>query len=193
MKDIRKMLESGELVFGTFSFFSNPVPIEVIGYTRSFDFVVIDTEHAPAWVGTQYEDLVRAAYSSGITPIARVTELNRALSLKVLDYGAKGVMFPSINTGEEMLTAMRYVKYPPQGIRGACPGVRAAQYGVRDWADYYKQSLEDAPIVIGLIESKTAMDNIEEIVTVVEKEGDKGVALTVARFDLSMSLEPLAM
>jgi 2-keto-3-deoxy-L-rhamnonate aldolase RhmA len=188
MKDIRKMIERGELVIGTFSFFSNPVPIEVIGYTRSFDFVIIDSEHAPGWVGTQYEDLVRAAYASDITPIARVTELNRSLPLKVLDYGAKGVIFPSINTKEEMLTAMRYVKYPPKGIRGACPAVRAAKYGVTDWADYYKQSLDDLPIVIGLIESKTAMDNIEEIVSVVEKEGDKGVALTVARFDLSVSL-----
>jgi len=26
--------------------------------------VIIDSEHAPGWVGTQYEDLVRAAYAS---------------------------------------------------------------------------------------------------------------------------------
>ena len=104
MKEIRKMLERGELVMGTFSFFSNPIPIEVIGYTGSFDFVIIDTEHAPAWVGTQYEDLVRAAYASDITPIARVTELSRALSLKVLDYGAKkGLCFPQLTPRKKCL------------------------------------------------------------------------------------------
>ena len=54
MKDIRKMLEKGELVVGTFSLFCNPMAIEILGYTKGFDFVVIDSEHGPVWVGTQY-------------------------------------------------------------------------------------------------------------------------------------------
>ena len=74
MKNIKKALKNGEVVFGASILSSDPVCVEIAGYA-GFDFVFIDSEHAPASpIGKEMGELIRAAYAADVTPIVRIID-----------------------------------------------------------------------------------------------------------------------
>jgi 2-keto-3-deoxy-L-rhamnonate aldolase RhmA len=154
----------------------------MIGYA-GFDWVVIDCEHASTSpLGTELEQLVRAAYAADIAPIVRITRNDRGQILKALNFGAKALMIPHVNTAEEAEAAVSAAYYAPKGRRGAAPPVRAARYGFTDWISYYRRSLAE-PLIIPIIEEVEGVENIEEIAAV------PGIgAIWFGPFDLAVSM-----
>ena len=154
----------------------------MLGYA-GFDFVLIDTEQAPCGCyGMELENLIRAALAADLAPLVRVTEVNQSMIEKALNFGAKGVVIPHVNTKEEMSLCVQAAKYPPEGSRGSAPPLQAAKYGFHEWGHFWKQANRET-VVIPLIEEKVAVDNLEEILTV------KGIdAVFFGPFDLSMTL-----
>jgi 2-keto-3-deoxy-L-rhamnonate aldolase RhmA len=95
---------------------------------------------------------------------------------RVLDIGAQGVLVPWVNTKEEAEYAVRSCKYPPEGLRGCGP----RRAGLFD-PDYCKTA-NDEVLIIVQIETKTAISNIDDILSV------KGIdACYIGPFDLSQS------
>ncbi len=185
MKNIKKALQEGELVIGTFSLTAHPGIVEMIGYA-GFDFVIIDTEHGAASPrGTELENLIRAAYAADITPLVRVNEVPSVapgMIEKALDFAAKGVVVPFLETKEDAMLAVRHSRFPPEGYRGGGPPTRSAKYGWEDWTTHLRRVKQEI-VFLPLIESRRAVDNIEEIITV------KGIdAIFFGPFDLSMTL-----
>jgi 2-keto-3-deoxy-L-rhamnonate aldolase RhmA len=182
MRDIAAALRNEELLIGPFSVSGSPTLVETIGYA-GFDFVLIDCEHAATSpLGTELEQLVRAAYSADIAPIVRVTRNDRGQILKAMNFGARAVVVPHINTAEEAAQAVSAAHYAPAGRRSCAPPVRAARHGFTDWSTYYRRSLEEA-VVIPLIEEREAVENIESIAQV------PGLgAIFFGPFDLSVSM-----
>jgi 4-hydroxy-2-oxoheptanedioate aldolase len=182
MKDIKKMIAEGEVVVGTFAFLPAPASVEIIGYA-GFDFVIIDVEHGACGpLGTELENMIRAAYAADITPLIKVTENDSGMILKALDFGAKGVLVPHVLSKEDAIHAVQCAKYPLDGHRSSAPIVRAAKYGALDWATYWKRANEET-MVWPIIEDKRGIGNIEEIVSV------RGIdCIAFGPFDLSMSL-----
>lgn len=76
--------------------------------------------------------------------------------------GSTGILFPTVNTPEELDSAMRATLYPPEGIRGFEP-MRAIRYGMDDSAEYVKRCNQEL-VRFAQIESYVAIDNLEEIV-----------------------------
>jgi 4-hydroxy-2-oxoheptanedioate aldolase len=165
MKDLRAALAAGEAVFGTNAVTGHPSVIELLGWV-GFDYVFIDTEQAATSPsGRELEHLVRAAYAADITPIVRPAwnfphHINQALNC-----GAKGVWIPHIDTVEEARLAVSYSRYPPEGKRGAAPVVRAARHGLEDW-DAYRERANRETLVILIIESMKAIENVYDIAAV---------------------------
>jgi 2-keto-3-deoxy-L-rhamnonate aldolase RhmA len=97
-----------------------------------------------------------------------------------LDMGAYGVVVPFVNSREEAVRAVRSSKYPPEGIRGFGPR-RASRY----WSevpDYVKEA-NDTVLVVVMVESQTALDNLDEILSV------KGVDVAlIGPEDLTLNL-----
>jgi len=177
---LRETMETGKLAIGMFNYTASPAFVEILGYS-GFDFVIIDTEHTSIDFRTA-EHLIRAAESSGITPLIRVYENTCSLINKALNFGAKGIVVPHVNTEEQAKLAVQFTKYPPVGARAACPGTRAAGYSIENWKDYYAQANRDT-LVILLLEGKEALENLDALLSV------SGVDVVfVGPWDLSQSL-----
>jgi 4-hydroxy-2-oxoheptanedioate aldolase len=181
MKDLRAMVSSGKPCIGIFAVTASPAMVEAIGYS-GMDFVIIDCEHAAlsAW-GTELEECVRAAYAADITPLVRVTENSKGMTLKALNFGAKGIITPHINTREDAEKLVRFCKYAPEGRRSAAPPVRAAKYGFTPFSEFWKQQNKEN-LVIPIIEEKDGLENLPQILEV------KGLdVIFYGPFDMSMT------
>jgi 4-hydroxy-2-oxoheptanedioate aldolase len=163
---LKKKLKEGKVVLGTFMFTYSPTVMEILGHS-GFDFVIIDTEHAPTGISdtTTLEHIIRAAEISETVPLVRIPERSRIMTQKALDAGAKGVVVPWVQTKEDMEEAVKDAKYPPIGHRGSCFLTRPTGYSSKFTPDYWELSNENT-LVVPLIENQTALDNIDEILQV---------------------------
>lgn len=147
---------------GTFVQSAAPEFVEASAYA-GFRFAAIDLEHTYYGVEKMAE-LVRAGEAAGLSMLARVPALDAVWIKKSLDLGAAGVIVPNIDTAEQAAEAVRLSKFTPEGIRGACPGVRANRYGAGG-PEYYENANRDTA-VIALVETPEGVKNFDEILRV---------------------------
>jgi len=183
MKNIKEALRKGEVVWGIGIFSSSPVNVEISGYL-GYDFVFIDSEHSSQGpYGNDMVNLIRAAYAADTVPICRVVKNDAAQIKKILDFGAKGIIAPLIKDKGDAQKLVEACLFPPKGIRGGCPEVRAFNYGVMSgWSDFMDKSNSEV-MIIPLIETKDAIENLEDILSV------EGItAVFPGPFDLAINL-----
>lgn len=177
---IAEALAAGRIPLGMQSFVGAPSLIEIMAHT-GFDFVMIDTEHASVNPET-LEHLIRAADSSGITPLVRVEEGLPGPIRKALEAGAAGVVVPRVGTSDDVRRAIDAAYYPPHGKRGMCPATRAAGYSMDGWSAFVERTHAEV-MVIPLIETPEAIENARAICSLPEVRivffgpGDLGMAL----------------
>jgi 2-keto-3-deoxy-L-rhamnonate aldolase RhmA len=140
-----------------------PAIVEAAGYA-GFDYVVIDTEHSLLDSRT-LEQMIRAADSADITSIVRIPLEEPSAILRVLDFGANGVMIPHIRSKSDIEKAVEITKYTPVGRRGVDETTRAARYGTIPLREHMKRQNEQV-CLIGMIEDVEALENLSEIVSV---------------------------
>jgi 2-keto-3-deoxy-L-rhamnonate aldolase RhmA len=126
-----------------------------------------------------FSQIARGMYGRGPEPMARVRENDTLAIRQVLDAGARGVIVPLINSAAEAKRAVASAKFAPQGVRGFS-FCRGNNYGL-DFDKYAQQANEDIAVVV-MIESKEAIENIDEILAV---DGVDGVF--IGPYDLSGS------
>jgi 2-dehydro-3-deoxyglucarate aldolase/4-hydroxy-2-oxoheptanedioate aldolase len=78
----------------------------------------------------------------------------------VLDLGAAGVMLPRLDTATEVATALRHLRYPPDGDRGVATYNRACRFGLDP--DALDRANTEVLAVVQ-IESLRAVEQVEEI------------------------------
>ncbi len=124
---LKPKLAQGETTLGLWVTLESP-SITEIAVTLGLDWVVIDTEHG----SLDYKEVVehiRVTRSSTMTPLVRIAETTSGIIKRVLDLGAQGIIVPQVNDARDVATAVRYAKYPPEGIRGV-GGDRATLWGL---------------------------------------------------------------
>src|SRR5437773_9505071 len=102
--------------------------------------------------------MLQAISQTDTVPVVRVPWNDPATLMKVLDFGAYGVLVPLINTAEDAKKAVAACRYPPVGIRSSGP-IRAVHYG---GSDYVAQA-NDEIVVMGMIETKEGVANLDAI------------------------------
>lgn len=156
-------LKAGETVFGCFVRYPDATLIEVLSY-QGWDFLVFDGEHGTI-EPRDCEHMVRAAELRDVTPIVRVPTNQPAVILRFMDTGAHGLHVPWVNAGPEAEAAVRAVKYQPEGMRGLA-AIRAADFGQRAPFREYTAQANAETLVVVHIETREAVDRLEEIVAV---------------------------
>ena len=144
-----------------------------------FDWLLIDGEHAPNDIA-DITNLLRVVDPSDSHAVVRVVAGIPHIIKQVLDAGAQSILVPMVDTADQARELVRAVRYPPDGIRGAAFGTRAAQYG---HTDSYASTANDQICLLVQAESKTAIENLDEICAV---EGVDGVF--IGPFDLAASM-----
>lgn len=96
--------------------------------------------------------------------------------------GAAGIIVPHLRGVEVGRAVTAAARYAPDGVRGACPAVRAVGHVTTDWAGDLRRARGDI-LVFGLIEDVEGVENVEEIATESGLDG-----LVFGPFDLSMEM-----
>lgn len=125
-KNLKERLADGESILGTWCLLPSEAAANVIARS-GVDFILVDMEHGPIDYSCAFRMTI-AANAEGAGVIARVSSNNESEILKVLDIGVDGVIIPHIESAEERRKAVSFIKYPPHGIRGFSPYVRAGGY-----------------------------------------------------------------
>ncbi len=154
-------LARGERVFGVSTYDLSLENARSLA-RADIDYVYVDMEHGPMDFRALHTFLLgmidkQAIAESGslqqrVTPLVRVAPYGRETSAwavkQALDIGVMGIIFPSIETPEQALAAVRAMRYPqrrdsaypePPGLRGSGPGIATWFWGLSG-ADYARRA-----------------------------------------------------
>jgi 2-keto-3-deoxy-L-rhamnonate aldolase RhmA len=174
----RERLTAGERLLGTFLKTPTSHATEILGDV-GFDFVVVDTEHAP-FGRVDIDVLMLASRAAGIASLVRVQNADPAGILSVLDCGAAGVLVPHVTSAATLEGIVKACRYDG-GKRGFSNSPRAGGYGRLGIRDHIETN-DAAVAVLAMIEDPEAVERIDEIFAV---EGLTGAF--IGRGDLSAS------
>jgi len=180
MKLLREKLRDGDLVLGQMVLELFTSGIGPMLAAAELDFVLYDMEHGRCDIAMLAE-MVASCRGSDIVPMARVPDFNFRPLSRVLDIGARGVMVPRVETREQAEEIVAQLRYAPMGRRGVALGVAHDLYRHRG-PEFFTQANEEI-VVILLLETAKAFENLEEIVSV------PGVDVAwMGHYDLTVSM-----
>src|SRR4051812_5617218 len=115
-QSLRRKLAADRPTFGLWVTLDSPAVTEM-AVALGLDWVVIDAEHGSLdW--HQIAEHVRATVRSETVALVRLAELNGGLIKRALDIGADGVVIPWVESADQLAQAVRYARYPLDGVRG---------------------------------------------------------------------------
>lgn len=178
---LRRRLADGRLAVGTMLVEVRQPGVMRLLANAGFDFVLIDSEHGPFTVES-IADLSRAARDAGLTPVVRIPELTYFHVTQALDGGAQGIMLPRVTAADQVDACVRWMKYAPQGRRGAVLARGHTEFRAGPLAETLAELNRESFLIVQ-IETAEALDQLEAILAV------PGVdAALVGPTDLSLSL-----
>lgn len=176
-------MNAGEPTIGSFLGLASPHVSGLMAHA-GFDWLVIETEHNSMSL-SEVEHCIMAMSGAHTVPLVRVPHNDMNFIQRALDLGARGIVAPMIRTAQDAERIVNITRYPPVGNRGFGP-LRAPHYTLHN-PEYFEE-INDNIIVAFILETKEAVDNLEEIAQV------PGVdAFVMGQCDLSLSygLHPL--
>ncbi len=182
---VREKLKAGEPTIGALMGLGSPSVAELLAHA-GYDWLVVETEHNAVEPG-QVEHMLMGMSGTNVIPLIRPVSADPLVIQKALDIGGMGVFVPMVRTAEEAAAIVSATRYPPEGIRGFGP-LRASQYTF-DYPDYLASANENTLVSL-ILETKEAMDNLDDIMSVPGLD-----AMYLGLFDLclSMGLNPIHM
>ena len=158
LQRFRKKLIENEPVIGMWVTLESPSIVEM-AVSLDLDWIVIDAEHGHlGW--KEIAELIRATVRSETVALVRIEERNTALTKRILDIGADGIVIPGIETVEQIEAAVSDCLYPPEGRRGI-GGERATVWG-QCMAEHTSEANENV-LVVPLVESVAGSANMAEL------------------------------
>jgi len=127
-----------------------------------YDSITIDIQHGVQDFQSMVE-CFQAMQSYPVTRLVRVPANEPGIVGKVLDCGAYGVICPLVNTKQQAEQFVSYCLYPPLGVRSSGP-IRHQRYD--DAPGAYQNTANAQVLVMPMIETKQAVENLEEILSV---------------------------
>jgi 4-hydroxy-2-oxoheptanedioate aldolase len=142
-----------------------------------WDSLTLDMQHGLIGYQRAVEMLIAISTTPAV-PLVRVPWLDEGVVMKMLDAGAYGIICPMINTRADAERFALACRYPPRGARSYGP-IRARLYA----GEEYAARANDTVLAIAMIETRQALDNLEDILGVAEIS-----AVYIGPADLSLAL-----
>src|SRR6185503_17258481 len=157
----KQNLKAGRQQVGLWSSLSSAAATEILA-DSGFDWILIDTEHAPNET-PMVADQLRAASLGCASPVVRPAWNDQVIFKRLLDVGVQTLLVPYVQSPEEAARAVAATRYPPQGIRGVASVHRANRYG--RIPDYFARANDEMCVLVQL-ETRAAVDALEGIAAV---------------------------
>ena len=142
-----------------------------------WDAVTVDMQHGLHNMETAMQ-MMQAISTTDTVPLARCNWNEPGPIMRLLDSGAYGIICPMINTKVECEKFVGACLYPPMGYRSFGPTRQRIYAGL----DYGNHANEET-LVLAMIETKEAVENIDAICSVKGLDG-----IFVGSGDLKLSL-----
>src|SRR5262249_46181988 len=157
--NLRQIFKNGGTALNGWLAIANTYSAELMAH-QGFESVTIDLQHGPVDFGAAV-GMLTAISTTAAVPMVRVPHNEPLLTLKLLDAGAYGVIRPMNNSRPQPEALVWSCRYPPRGSRSMGPN-RAVLYG---GADYWQHS-NDEVLLFAMIETRAAVKNLADIVSV---------------------------
>ena len=169
------ILDPNRVTLGSWCQIGHPANAGILAKV-GFEWLAADCEHGEFEEGG-IANFCRAVRQFDCSPLVRVRE-NAVLPIRrALDLGAAGAIVPMVNSSAAAEAAARAANYPPKGVRGF------AWQDANCWgADFEDYARDFRPVVIAMIESRAAVEEVDAIMSV---DGIHGCLL--GPYDLSGS------
>ncbi|MDB5847876.1 MAG: 2,4-dihydroxyhept-2-ene,7-dioic acid aldolase [Rhodoferax sp.] len=143
-----------------------------------YDTVTVDLQHGLHDYASAVACL-QAMQAHGATVFARVPSNEVSIIGKLLDAGVVGIICPMVNSAADAKKLVDACRYPPWGERSFGPTRAMLHAGV---ASYVERANEEV-IVLVMIETREAVENVEQIVATPGLDG-----VYIGPSDLGLSL-----
>jgi 4-hydroxy-2-oxoheptanedioate aldolase len=178
--ELARKLRTGETVFTAWCNLGSPVVAETIA-REGYACALLDRQHG-LWDTASIIAGINAVHGAGSTPAVRIPLGDFAFASRALDFGAEAIIAPMINTVADAKQFVNAAKYPPAGERSWGPQRAMVLQGKNSAVDYLREA-NDGTLTFAMIETATALDNMEAIAAT------SGIdALFVGPYDLSTAL-----
>ena len=161
---LKAKLARNELVLSMIVRLVRGVEIASIARTAGLDSIYIDLEHNSYSIDTTSQ-ICMACLAVGVAPLVRIPGHDPALIARVLDGGALGIIAPHVESKADAMAIVRAAKYPPIGSRSFAasqPFFHFRQVAAKDAIP----ALNEATMVVAMIESGAAVSSADEIASV---------------------------
>ena len=160
-------LADGRPQIGLWSSLCSNIVAEILAGS-GFDWILVDTEHAPNEVPDVLSQL-QALTGGTAEPVVRCAWNDTVLIKRLLDIGARSILVPFVQNAKEAEVAVAATRYPPLGNRGVSVAPRANRYG--RVSGYHGKAHEDICVLVQ-VETRSAVSQIKAIASV---EGVDGI------------------
>jgi 2-keto-3-deoxy-L-rhamnonate aldolase RhmA len=157
-------MASGGLAVGMIVRLMRGVEIAAIAKTAGFDCLYIDLEHCTFSLETVSQICITAA-ALGVTPMVRVAGKDKADIGRTLETGAQGIIVPHVESRAEAEMIVEAALFPPIGDRSLLATNPHTLFGGGP-AEEVMRKMNQATLVVGMIESVTAVDRADDIASV---------------------------
>ncbi len=159
---------------------ASPTVAELLGGS-GYDFLVLDCEHSPNDLNSILAQL-QALAGTPTAAVVRPPVNDPVIFKRMLDIGVRNLLVPMVQSADEARAAVAAMRYPPLGIRGVAGSTRATGYGRA--SDYFAR-IHDEQCLIVQVETRLAVDRIEEIAAV---DGVDGIFIGPGDLSADMGL-----
>jgi 4-hydroxy-2-oxoheptanedioate aldolase len=165
----KRALAEGRPQIGLWTNLASHLAVEIVAGS-GFDWLLLDTEHAPNEVPMVLSQLqAMAAYPTHA--VVRPAWNDMVMIKRLLDIGAQTLLVPYVQDAQQAGLAVANTRYPPRGQRGVAGISRASRFGrVRGYTARAHEEL----CVLVQVESRQALGHIEDIARV---DGVDGIFL----------------
>jgi 4-hydroxy-2-oxoheptanedioate aldolase len=178
--ELRDALGSGRSLLGLWATIPTSLTAEAAALS-GVDYVVVDEQHGAVEPG-RLMAMLQAIQTGGAVPLVRVSRLDPWVIGSALDLGAFGVIVPMVESAEQAARAVAACRYAPAGHRSWGPLRADMAVG-----SVLPEDLGDGPICLVMIETRTGLEAVEQIV---RTPGLDGVYIGPSDLALTFGLSP---
>ena len=160
----KRKLQAGQLTLGFGVHHLRTAATGMLAEACDHDWLFIDMEHG-AFSVHEATQICIAALATAVTPIVRVAADALDEGTRALDNGALGIIVPHVDTFEQAQRIAQAFRYPPVGIRSWGGAPAAYRFQAPGNAEA-QAALNNAVLVVAMIESPQAVGNAKEIAAV---------------------------
>jgi 4-hydroxy-2-oxoheptanedioate aldolase len=182
MNRLRQAVQAngGKTLLGAAVYFYDPIFLEICAHL-GYQVIWIEMEHGHITFA-EAADLCRMAAGSGMLTMIRIPDVRRENVLKGAECGPDILDVPMIESPEQMHDLREYARFTPAGSRGMFSVSRAVNYGIPGGVVEKQQNLNIGLCLMAQIESKAALNRVDELASVPD------VDLFIGPADLAASM-----